>query len=83
MRLFDFICLFMFLCSLALNIWVICYTIPWKNSTIDWMSNKIHNVIDRKIMDLTTEEWLELRERMAGRPTYPQREGSVTLNKPE
>jgi hypothetical protein len=51
---------FLLLSSVGLNFWLILYTIPWKNSTIDHFVRKFRRLFASKWMELTPEERLEL-----------------------
>jgi hypothetical protein len=60
MSLPDIILLFFFLSSLALNIWLLWITIPWKERTAEFYLMKFRQLFASKWMELTPEERLEL-----------------------
>jgi hypothetical protein len=74
---------FLLLSSVGLNFWLILYTIPWKNSTIDHFVRKFRQQFEFRWNELTDEEKLETHRLYISTNPHPKKSGPVTLNKPK
>lgn len=83
MLLIVIILSFLLLASVGINFWLILYTIPWKNSTIDHFVFKFREVFDKKLMELSDTERIFVLKAYNEACEWMSKRGRRRSNKPK
>jgi hypothetical protein len=81
MLLIVIILSFLLLASVGINFWLILYTIPWKESTIDFFYRKYRMMFNKRWNELTEGEQISAYRAYVERGIYHPPMSPETLNK--